>query len=168
MVETSSTELQSLTADIVAAYVSNNKVGGEELGKLIGDTYRALSSAGTPTPAEPEEAKPDKAAIRKSQHNDYLVSFIDGKHYKSLKRHLSTNGTTPEEYRARFGLPKEYPMVAPSYSAQRSELARALGLGRRSAETSKPSQEPPAAAEPEALAAGVTPKARRGKAKLNA
>ena len=147
-------DLQTLTADIVSAYVSNNKVSGEELSKLIGDTYQALSTAGTPEPTAPETPKPDKAAIRKSLHNDYLTSFIDGRPYKSLKRHLSTNGLTPGEYRERYGLPKDYPMVAPAYSAQRSELAKSLGLGRKAAAaTPAPDVEPaPAAAAPAAEA----------------
>ena len=81
-----------------------------------------------------------------------MTSFIDGRSYKSLKRHLSTNGLTPDEYRERFGLPKDYPMVAPAYSAQRSELAKSIGLGRKAAATTPaPEAEPaPAAAAPAA------------------
>ena len=145
MADDAALDLQTLTADIVSAYVSNNKVSGEELAKLIGDTYQALGAAGTPEPAEPETPKPDKAAVRKSQHPDYLTSFIDGRPYKSLKRHLSSNGLTPGEYRERYGLPKDYPMVAPNYSAQRSELAKSLGLGRKAAApapAAKPEPEP--------------------------
>ena len=95
---------------------------------------RPLGSVGQPVAAaEPEAPKPDKAAIRKSMSPDFLTSFLDGRKYKSLKRHLSTKGMTPDEYRTRYGLPKDYPMVASNYSAQRSELARSLGLGRKAA-----------------------------------
>ena len=108
--------------------------------------HKALGSVGQPAvAAEPEAPKPDKAAIRKSMSSDFLTSFIDGRKYKSLKRHLSTKGLSPDEYRIRYGLPKDYPMVAPSYSAQRSELARSLGLGRKAAApTPAPEPEAPA------------------------
>ena len=134
MTDDISSDLPTLTADIVSAYVSNNKVGTTELAALIADVHKALGSVGQPAvAAEPEAPKPDKAAIRKSMSSDFLTSFIDGRKYKSLKRHLSTKGLSPDEYRTRYGLPKDYPMVAPSYSAQRSELARSLGLGRKAA-----------------------------------
>ena len=124
--------LTSLTAGIVAAYVTNNEVGAEELATLIGGTYQALSTASAPAaPSEPETPKPDKAAVRKSISPEHLTSFVDGRRYKSLKRHLSTQGLTPDDYRERYGLPKDYPMVAANYSAQRSELAKSLGLGRK-------------------------------------
>jgi predicted transcriptional regulator len=150
-------DLKSLTADIVTAYVSNNKVSGEDLSKLIEETYQALSSAGAPAPAEPEAPRPDKAAVKKSIHPDHLTSFLDGRRYKSLKRHLNTQGITPDEYRTRFGLPKDYPMVAPGYSAQRSALAKTLGLGRKAA-----APEPTPAAKPDPTPAKPT-KAVRGR-----
>ncbi len=124
-------ELTALTADIVSAYVSNNEVKASELAGLIASVHGALGSAGVlETPPEPD-FKVDKAAIRKSMSEDYLTSFVDGRKYKSLKRHLATNGMTPDEYRAKFGLAKDYPMVAAAYSAQRSSLAKSLGLGRK-------------------------------------
>ena len=151
-------DLQSLTADVVAAYVSNNKISGEQLAGLISSTYRALSRVGAPVPAEPETPKPNKAAIKKSITPDHLTSFLDGGRYKSLKRHLTTQGFTPGEYRERFGLPNDYPMVASNYSAQRSQLAKSLGLGRKAA-IAPP--EPPAA---ESAPAPAKP-ARRGRGK---
>jgi predicted transcriptional regulator len=154
-------DVRSLTADIVAAYVSNNKVSSEELSKLIGDTYQALSRAGAPTPVEAEAPKPDKAAVKKSVHPDYLTSFLDGRRYKSLKRHLNTQGLTPDEYRTRFGLPKDYPMVAPSYSAQRSALAKTLGLGRKASAA----VEPTPTAKPDPAPAAPTKAARGRKSK---
>jgi predicted transcriptional regulator len=131
MADDASFDLSALTADIVSAYVSNNKVEPTKLADIIGEVHRALGSAGqSAEPAEPEAPKPDKAAIKKSLTPDHITSFIDGRKYKSLKRHLTTQGLSPGEYRERFGLPKDYPMVAPSYSAQRSALAKTLGLGR--------------------------------------
>jgi predicted transcriptional regulator len=138
MTEDTSPELSLLTATIVAAYVSNNKLNPADLTDLIGSTYQALSTAQAPVPDEPETPKPDKAAVRKSVQSDYLTSFIDGRRYKSLKRHLSTHGMTPAQYRETYGLPGDYPMVASSYSAQRSALAKSLGLGRKAAGAGAP------------------------------
>ncbi len=120
----------ALAADIVSAYVSNNSVTVADLPPLIGSVHAALQSVGNP--ARPQDAaKPIPAVpVRKSITPDFLISLEDGKQYKSLKRHLATRGLTPEQYRAKWGLPADYPMVAPNYSAQRSELARSLGLGR--------------------------------------
>ena len=155
-------DLQSLTADIVAAYVSHNKVDGGGLAKLIAETYQALSGAGAPPPAEVEAPKPDKAAVKKSVHPDYLTSFLDGRRYKSLKRHLTTQGLTPDEYRTRFGLPKDYPMVAPSYSAQRSALAKTLGLGRKASAAAEPA--PAAKPDPTPAAPAKASLGRKAKA----
>ncbi len=123
-------------------------------------TPRVGTRSGTPEPVELETPKPDKAAIRKSLHPDHLISFIDGRPYKSLKRHLTTQGLTPDEYRDRYGLPKDYPMVAPSYSAQRSELAKTLGLGRKAA-GSAPAE--PVAAEANEPPPPPSTKAARGR-----
>ena len=143
MVDDAGYDLSSLTADIVSAYVSNNKVEPNKLAEVIADVHRALGSVGqAPAPAEPEAPKPSSSEVRKSRTPDYLISFVDGRRYKSLKRHLSTHGMTPDEYRARFGLPKDYPMVAESYSAQRSALAKTLGLGRKAAAAPEPAPEP--------------------------
>ena len=134
MADDASFDFSALTADIVSAYVSNNKVGTADLANVISEVHRALGAVGQAAPAvEPEAPKPTAAEIRKSRTPEFLTSFVDGRKYKSLKRHLTTNGMTPDEYRTRFGLPKDYPMVAESYSAQRSALAKTLGLGRKAA-----------------------------------
>ena len=121
-----------LTADIVAAYVSNNSLPVAGLADLIASVHRGLTGLGTPTePAQAEVEKPTSAQIRKSITHDGLVSFVDGKTYKTLKRHLTGAGLDPASYRQRYGLPSDYPMTAPSYSEQRSALAKSLGLGQQ-------------------------------------
>jgi predicted transcriptional regulator len=125
-------ELVQLTADIVSAYVSNNKVGFDELGKLIEEVHSALQRAPNGQ-AEPEpEPREPAVSIRRSITPDYIISLEDGRKFKSLKRHLkNTYGLTPDEYRAKWGLPRDYPMVAPNYAKARSELAKSMGLGRK-------------------------------------
>jgi len=123
-------EVPSLAADIVAAFVSNNKLSPAELPQLIISVHKALTEAGAPM-AEPDPAPTPAVSIKKSITPDHLISLEDGKKYKSLKRHLTSRGMTPDEYRVKWGLPKDYPMVAASYSAQRSNLAKTLGLGRK-------------------------------------
>jgi predicted transcriptional regulator len=121
------------TANLVAAYVSNNSVPSSELPALIASIHNAVTGLGNGSAAAPavqDVAKPTAGAIRKSVSDEGIVSFIDGKSYKTLKRHLTSHGVTPQQYRERFGLPHDYPMVAPSYAAKRSELARAIGLGQ--------------------------------------
>lgn len=123
-----------LAADIVSAYVSNNSVPVGELGNLLSSVHAALSGiAGGEATAPKEEPieKPTPAQIRKSITHDGLVSFVDGKTYKTLKRHLTGAGLDPATYRQRYGLPSDYPMTAPSYSEQRSALAKSLGLGQQ-------------------------------------
>jgi predicted transcriptional regulator len=124
--------LIDLTAEIVSAYVSNNSVGSQELPNLISDVYSALqkTNGGEPEP-EPEPLKP-AVPIKKSITPDYLICLEDGKKFKSLKRHLRTHyNLTPEEYRERWNLPSDYPMVAPNYAKARSELAKRMGLGQQ-------------------------------------
>ena len=134
------------TVGIVAAYVSNNHVRVGELPALIVTTHAALIGLGQPTaPAEPEIERPTPVQIRKSVTDDGIVSFIDGKTYKTLKRHLTTYGLNPRAYRQRYGLSDDYPMVAPDYAARRSELARSFGLGRKAAVDVQPEQEAPSA-----------------------
>ena len=119
-----------LAADIVSAYVSNNTVAAGELPSLIGQVYSALQhTAGAAPAAEPlNPAVP----IRKSVMPDHIVCLEDGKKFKSLRRHLRTHyNLTPDEYRAKWGLPADYPMVAPNYAASRSELAKKMGLGQQ-------------------------------------
>ena len=124
-------ELLEMTADIVSAYVGNNSVSAEALPTLIASIHAALSgvSAG---PVEPgPEPKEPAVPIRKSINPDFLICLEDGRKFKSLKRHLRTKyDMSPEEYRAKWGLPKDYPMVAPNYAKARSELAKQMGLGQ--------------------------------------
>ena len=123
--------LITLTADIVSAHVSNNSVATSDVGGLIEKIYGALQGLGA-TPAEPMKEKPKGAvSIRASIKPDHIVSMIDGKSYKMLKRHVTQNGYTPETYRETFGLPKDYPMVASNYAEQRRALAKKIGLGRK-------------------------------------
>ena len=125
-------DLAEFTSDIVAAYVSHNSVQAASLPELITSVHAALAGLGKASaPTEPETAKATTAEIRKSIRPDGLVSFIDGKSYKTLKRHLTRHGLTGAEYRAKYGLPQDYPMVASSYAAQRSALAKSLGLGQQ-------------------------------------
>ncbi|MDP4022311.1 MucR family transcriptional regulator [Methylobacterium sp. NEAU 140] len=123
-----------LAGDIVAAYVSNNPVPASELPALIASVHAAIRGLGAgataAAPAEAEIEKPTPAQIRKSIQQDGIVSFLDGRAYKTLKRHLTSHGLTPDGYRARYGLPADYPMVAPAYSQARSNLAKAIGLGQ--------------------------------------
>ena len=128
--------LVELTADIVAAYVSNHVVPVAELSTLIADVHSALNNTSQPVavaeaPVQAEKPKPP-VPIRKSVQNDYIICLEDGQKFKSLKRHLMTHyGMTPEEYREKWDLPADYPMVAPSYAEARSRLAKEMGLGQR-------------------------------------
>lgn len=127
-------DLVELTSEVVAAYVTRNHVQPNELPGLIASVHTALGNMGKPTAPTEEPVKPvPPVSIRKSITDEYLVSLEDGKRYKSLKRHLAKHGLTPAEYRAKWGLSQDYPMVAPAYAAKRSELAKNLGLGRRAA-----------------------------------
>ncbi len=123
--------LITLTSDIVAAHVSNNNVGVEDMPTLISNTYNALAALGQVV-AEPEKALEPAVSIRASIKQDYIVCLEDGKKLKMLKRHLMTHyNLTPDQYRARWGLAADYPMVAPSYAEKRRELAKKIGLGRK-------------------------------------
>lgn len=123
--------LITLTSDIVSAHVGNNSVAVGDLPMLITKVYNALASLDQP--AEVKEPAPEPAvSIRSSVKNDYIVCLEDGKKLKMLKRHLATSyNMTPEQYRARWNLPADYPMVAPAYAEMRSELAKSFGLGRK-------------------------------------
>jgi predicted transcriptional regulator len=125
--------LVELTADIVAAYVSNHVVPVSDLSNLIADIHAALSNTTSPAPAPAAVEKPKPPVpIRKSIEDDYLICLEDGQKFKSLKRHLMTHyNMTPEEYREKWGLPSDYPMVAPAYAEARSRLAKEMGLGQR-------------------------------------
>ena len=122
-----------LTAGIVSAYVSNNPVPSADLAALIGDVHAALLLQVTGGGAEAAAEAPRPAtSVRKSVHPDYLVCLEDGKRYKSLKRHLrSQYAMTPEQYREKWSLPADYPMVAPNYAKARSDLAKEMGLDQQ-------------------------------------
>ena len=123
--------LISYTSDIVSSYVANNSLGSDQVSALIADVFSALSSLGQPAAAP--EARPEPAvSVRSSVKKDHIVCLEDGKKMKMLKRHLMTDhGMTPDEYRARWGLPSDYPMVAPDYADKRRDLAKKIGLGRK-------------------------------------
>ncbi|WP_342167277.1 MucR family transcriptional regulator [Methylobacterium sp. SD21] len=134
--------LIELTTGIVVAYVSSNSVPASELPLLIVRVHRAItertSSTESVNPATTEPSdRPNAAQIRRSFDKDGIISFIDGKIYKTLKRHLTSHGLDPNSYRVRYGLPADYPMVAPSYAERRSALAKAIGLGRPGAMTER-------------------------------
>lgn len=131
MTDTSS--LTALTAMITANFVANNRVGTGEIGGVIGSVYSALEALGVPVLAPEPEFTP-AVTIRKSLSSpDKIISMIDGKPYSLLKRHLTTQGLTPAEYRARYNLPADYPMTAPAYAERRKQLALKIGLGRKKA-----------------------------------
>lgn len=127
----------TLASEIVSAYVSHNHVQSADLPGLLNEVHaaiRGICDAGAPTPAT--KATPQE--IRRSITSDFLISFEDGKPYKTLRRHLTLRGLTPEAYRAKWGLPADYPMTAQIYSEQRSALARSLGLDRKRVDAPEP------------------------------
>lgn len=124
-------ELLALTSDIVAAHVSNNAVPSTELSGLIQTVFGTLAGLGG-EPSEPEVELKPAVAVKKSVTPDHLICLEDGKKLKMLKRHLKTAyDMTPEDYRAKWNLPHDYPMVAPNYAKKRQELAKKIGLGRK-------------------------------------
>jgi predicted transcriptional regulator len=125
-------QMIEMTADIVGAYVSHNPIPPSELPNLIDSVHKSLGGlANGKVVQEPEPLQP-AVPVRKSVTPDYIVCLEDGKKFKSLKRHLGVHyNLTPNEYRAKWGLPHDYPMVAPSYAAARSTLAKSMGLGRK-------------------------------------
>ena len=175
-----------MAAEIVSAYVRNNSVPVGDLPTLLQSVHEALG--GILNGAKPEAVKEPpqpKVPVKKSITNDYLICLEDGKRFKSLKRHLqSAYGLSPQEYREKWGLPKDYPMVAPSYADARSNLAKTMGLGRKAGAPAPQAREPefdlpePPAAEPEPAEPEEAPeveaaeepakKPRRGRAKATA
>ncbi|WP_449410662.1 MucR family transcriptional regulator [Methylobacterium komagatae] len=137
-----SRDVREHASEIVAAYVAHNSLPASELPGLIASVYAALIRlTGNRAPATPEDTplheRPTPGQIRNSILDHGLISFLDGKTYKTLKRHLRTYGLDPREYRERYGLPADYPMVAPDYAARRSALAKAIGLGRPGAQAER-------------------------------
>jgi predicted transcriptional regulator len=128
--------LKALVAEVAAAYFSNSHVNVADIGSVIEQIAKSLESVGTgaegvPIDDVPAQRRLTPAQIRKSITPEALISFEDGRRYKTMRRHLSVKGLTPEEYRQKWGLPSDYPMVSASYSAARSQMARALGLGNK-------------------------------------
>ncbi|MFQ5939855.1 MAG: MucR family transcriptional regulator [Alphaproteobacteria bacterium] len=127
-IKVSHEDMQRMAAEIVSAYVSNNAVRVAQVPEVVETVYHSLLKLRTPAP---EPLKP-AASVRRSVTPAYIICMEDGKKYRALKRHLqSQHGMTPLEYRAKWGLPADYPMVAPNYSAARSEMAKKTGLGRK-------------------------------------
>jgi predicted transcriptional regulator len=141
-----------LAAEIVSAYVGNNTVSPDQLPNLIKQVHAALNSIGDAASEAPAEPQTPAVPVRKSVQPDHLVCLEDGRKFKSLKRHLRTKyDLSPEQYRAKWGLPRDYPMVAPQYAAARSALAKAMGLGQGGRQPAK-----------------AAPSAKRGRAKAAA
>ena len=138
-----------LTAEVVAAYVMHNPVQSGDLAELIASVHASLAGLGQPAAPPPAEKPVPAVPIKKSLSADFIISLEDGRRYKSLKRHLSGRGLTPERYRERWGLPSDYPMVAPNYAKQRSELAKSMGLGRQRRREDEEVAEAPAPAAKE-------------------
>lgn len=148
----------SLTADLVAAYVANTSVPMSELPNLMASVHAALHGLTGESATKIAKSEPlTSAQIKKSITPDVLISFEDGKPYKTLRRHLTLRGLSPEAYREKWGLPPDYPMTSASYSAQRSELARSLGLGQQRRKSTS------AAAEDEQPQGDAAPAKRRGR-----
>ena len=142
MADEAASNLRALVAQVAAALFANSRVGVTEIGTVIDQIAKSLvavgaSSGDTPSPQEeapaPNVSRATPSQLRRSITPEALISFEDGRPYKTLRRHLAVRGLTPEQYRAKWGLPADYPMVAAGYSARRSQLAKDLGLGARRA-----------------------------------
>ena len=150
-------------AEIVSAYVLNHKIEASALPNLIQSVYSSLSQLGEPeAPVKDPIARPTSAQIKKSITPDALISFVDGKRYKTLKRHLATHDLTIDQYKAKFGLPQAYPSTAPSYSERRSAMAKTMGLGARGRGGAGLKAAPAAPTSP--VQAKAAPKTRKPKA----
>ena len=148
-------ELLALTTEIVGSFVGNNTVAMSDLPGLIGSVFQTLGTVGQAEPEMSAEAPVPAVPIKKSVQQDFIICLEDGKKLKMLKRHLATSyNMTPADYRRRWGLDKDYPMVAPAYASARSALAKQIGLGRKPAA--------PVAPEPAAAKAAVGPSRRVG------
>lgn len=142
-------QLVTLTADIVAAHVSNNIVRVNEIGELVKLVHAALEGLDTEERVEEPQPKTPVVSVRQSIKPDFIICMECGKKQRTLKRHLQTaHGMTPDQYRQDYGLPKDYPMAAPNYSQQRRELAHSLGLGRKKGKGNAGGAEPAAERKP--------------------
>jgi predicted transcriptional regulator len=164
-------DLVAMTIEVVASYVAHNNLRPEDVPDFIAKTHAAISGIAKPPEAPAEEPGPEQPAFtpavtaRKSLASpDHILSMIDGKPYKSLKRHLGRHGLTPAEYRARYGLKPDYPMVAPGYSAQRREVAQRLGLGRKPKATATPTDAAGTQTEAPAAEPAKPPRGRKASA----
>jgi predicted transcriptional regulator len=136
---TASPHYIELAAEIVSAFVSNNSIPMTELPSLIGNVHSALRKVASGGVEQPREELRPAVPVKKSITPDYIICLEDGRKFKSLKRHLrSAYGMTPEEYRSKWGLPHDYPVVAPNYAKARSDLAKAMGLGQQRKKSLKP------------------------------
>jgi predicted transcriptional regulator len=123
--------LTDMVVDIVSSYVGNNSLAPAELPALISNVYKSVNGLTSTEPAKSEEPLQPAVSVKKSISNDFIICLEDGRKFKSLKRHLRTKyNMSPEDYRTKWGLPKDYPMVAPSYAQARSQLAKDMGLGQ--------------------------------------
>ncbi|MDE0539439.1 MAG: MucR family transcriptional regulator [Rhodospirillales bacterium] len=126
-------EILRMAVEVVSSYVGRNQIAGDQIPELINTVYRSMAGLANPDGREDQEVSKPAVAVRRSITPDYIICLEDGKRLKMLKRHLRTTyGMTPEEYRAKWKLPHDYPMVAPNYAKQRSEFAKNIGLGRKS------------------------------------
>ncbi|WP_395337461.1 MucR family transcriptional regulator [Novosphingobium sp. BL-8H] len=170
MSDTEQSELARLTVELLSVFVANNTVTSDALPGLIEATRSALSGkSGETAPQEPE-FKPAVSIEESLASRDHIISLIDGKPYKALKRHLANNGLTPEEYRARYSLPVNYPMVSPNYSERRRAFAKAAGLGGRTVANPAAGVAPvvaaPSAAKPVKVTAKKAPSGAKSRGKL--
>jgi predicted transcriptional regulator len=166
MADAEQSNLTMLTVDLLSAYVANNNVQHGDLSELIKSTHAALKvidAPEAPAPTEPEH-KPAVTARKSLGSRTHIISMIDGKPYQTLKRHLSKHGLTPQEYRERYSLPRDYPMVAPAYSESRRAIAERLGLGRKVTGA----QTPATASAEEAVTAKAAPASKSAKAAVPA
>lgn len=127
---TAQSRLTERTVEVILAYLSKNTIASSEVASLIAAVHSALAAAANPQVEQASPDRPTQAEIRRSVRPEGIISFIDGKTYKTLKRHLGKHGLDPQSYRERYGLPQDYLMVAPDYSVTRSALAHSLGLGK--------------------------------------
>ncbi len=152
MSDPSQIALAEMTSEVIAAYVAKNSVPPTEMPALIASVHAAFGSLGkAPEPQAAAEPLKPAVSIRKSVTDEFIISLEDGRKFKSMKRYLSLLGMTPTEYRTKWGLPADYPMVAPTYAVKRAELAKAIGLGRKRQEkVVEAAQEPEAQPDPAA------------------